>query len=164
MTQGDILKEQGLIVQKFTIKADTDITRGMLYYDDGAGLIVVTAALSALSKVVMATETHVYATDTTDGVPHTVPCVVKGHVIAAKVTSGGVVPILSKLVISATSGKVGIFAAGTGGGAGSASTYYTSAVAAAILTSELVNLEVIGYATAASADADTVQEMFLGAD
>jgi hypothetical protein len=162
VTQGDIVKETGLIIQDFLIKASGDITKGMLYIDDGAGLVAVTAATAAINKPVMALETRVYATDTANGVAHTVPCVVRGNVVAAKVTSGGVVPVLSKLLISATAGKVGIFVAGTAPGGGS-TTYYTTAIDAAILASAIIDLGVVGFATKASVDADTTQEMWLGA-
>ena len=154
MAQGDILKESGLIVETFTMKASTDCVKGQLYCDDGSGggLVTATAALAANNKVVMALETKVYATDTTNGVAHTVPCVVKGNVIAAKVSGSGLAYVNSKLMISGTAGQVTKFVKGT---VSQANTFATATDQTAIDT----NIGVVGYATKLSADADTVQEM-----
>ena len=158
-TQGDILKMDGLIVEKFTMKANTDATKGLLYCDDGSGggLVAATAALAAVNKVVMALEDHDYSEKTS----HVISCVVKGTVAAAKVSGSGLAYVNSKLMISGTAGQVTKFVAGTAPGGGS-STYYTTAIDAAILASAITNIGVVGYATKLTADADTVQEMWLG--
>lgn len=156
MAVGDILKESGLVVETFTMKASIDCTKGSLYCDDGSGgyLVAATAALAAVNKVVMALETKVYATDTANGVAHTVQCVVKGNVIAAKVSGSGLAYVNSKLMISATAGAVTKFVAGD-----VTATVTQSTVNAAAL----VNLGIVGFASKLSADADVVQEMWLGA-
>jgi hypothetical protein len=154
MAVGDILKESGLVVENFTINTSQDIVKGSLYVDNGTGLIPATAALAAVSKVVMALETRVYATDTTNGHPHTVPCVVRGFVVAAKVSGSGLAYKLQRLMISATAGAVTKFVVGDTTGTANQSTINAAA---------LVNLNVVGYATKISTDAEVVQEMFLGA-
>jgi hypothetical protein len=162
MAAGDILKEEGLVVENFTIKASEDIELGELCYDDGNGLLAVTAAAAAGSKVVMALEDRVYATDTTNGHLHTVPCVVRGFVIAQKVSGSGAASKLNKIMVSGTSGEVTKFVQADAP-AGGATQYYQSTQEAALQTNLDLNLGVIGYATKASLDADVVQEMFLGA-
>jgi hypothetical protein len=154
MTAGDILKESGLVVEGFTIKASEDIEKGELCYDDGNGLLAATAATAAVTKVVMALETRVYATDTTNNAGHIVSCVVKGFVIAQKVSGSGAANKLDKLMISGTAGEVAKFVVGDV----TATVNQSTANAAA-----LVNLNVVGFATKLSASGDVVQEMFLGA-
>jgi hypothetical protein len=156
MTLGDILKESGLVVETRTMKASTDCTKGYLYCDDGSGggLVVATPTLAATNKVVMALETKVYATDTTNGVAHTLACVVKGNVVVAKVSGSGLAYVDSKLMISGTSGAVTKFVAGDVTGTVNQSTANAAA---------LVNNGVVGFASKLSADADVVQEMWLGA-
>jgi hypothetical protein len=154
MTAGDILKESGLVVEGFTIKASEDIEKGELCYDDGNGLLAATAAAAAVTKVVMALESRVYATDTTNNAGHIVSCVVQGFVIAQKVSGSGAANKLDKLMISGTAGEVAKFVVGDV----TATVNQSTANAAA-----LVNLNVVGFATKLSASGDVVQEMFLGA-
>ena len=154
MAAGDILKTAGLIVEGFTIKASEDIEKGELCYDDGNGLLAATATVAAITKCVMALETRVYATDTTNAHAHTVPCVVKGFVIAQKVSGSGAASKLDKLMISGTAGEVAKFVAGDVTGTVNQSTANAAA---------LVNLNVVGFATKASASGDLVQEMYIGA-
>ena len=153
MAAGDILKESGLVVESFTIKASEDIEKGELCYDDGNGLLAATAAVAAVSKVVMALETRVYATDTTNGAGHVTQCVVKGIVIAQKVSGSGAASKLDKIMVSGTAGEVAKFVAGD-----VTATVNESTTEAA----NLVNLGVVGFATKASLAADVVQEMYLG--
>jgi hypothetical protein len=57
LTLGDYgLKSALLVVEKMTMKSNTDAVKGKLYADDGAGLVLATAALAAVTKVVMANE------------------------------------------------------------------------------------------------------------
>ncbi|MDT8782524.1 MAG: hypothetical protein IAX22_07785 [Candidatus Bathyarchaeota archaeon] len=151
MAAGDILKEADLVVEQFTVKASEDIEKGELCYDDGNGLLAATAAAAAGTKVVMALEAHDYSEVST----HVISCVVKGFVIAQKVSGSGAASKLDKITISGTAGEVTKFAKGT---VSQANTFATATDQAAIDT----NLEVIGFATKASLDADTVQEMYLG--
>lgn len=149
MAAGDILKEAGLVVEQFTVKSGEDIEKGELCYDDGNGLLAVTATAAAGAKVVMALEDHDYSEQTT----HVISCVVRGFVVAQKVSGSGAAGKLEKLMISATAGEVTKFVAGD-----VTATVNESTVEAA----NLVNLGVVGFATKASLDADVVQEMYLG--
>jgi hypothetical protein len=149
---GDIIKLDGLIVDQFTVKASGDVTKGKLYCDDGSGggLVIATAALSVANKVVMALENHDYSEEST----HIIAAVVKGNVACAKVSGSGLAAKGNKVTMSGTSGECMKFVAGDVTG-----TVNESTVEAALV----VDLAVIGYATKTSTDAETVQEMFLGA-
>ncbi len=149
MAVGEILKEEGLVIEKFLVKANEDIEKGELCYDDGNGILAATKAAAGTSKVVMACEDHDYS----EVSYHYISCVVKGFVIAQKVSGSGATSKLDKLTISATAGEVTKFAAGD-----VTATVNESTVEAA----NLVNLAIIGFATKASLDADVVQEMYLG--
>lgn len=156
MAAGDILKEQLLVVEKFTVKSNEDIEKGEFVCDDGAGIVAATAALAAVSKVMMALEAHDYSEETY----HVVPCVVMGCVEAQKVTGTAVVKG-DKLIIGATAGECNKYVAPdvpTGG----VSTYFTTAIEAAIQANLALMKNEIGHAYAASTDAETTQKLWLG--
>ena len=152
MTLGDILKLETAVINQFTMKSNTDAVKGNLYCDDGSGggLVLATPALAVANKVVMALENHDYSEVST----HKIACVVKGNVIAAKVSGSGLAAQGNKLMISGTAGAVGKFVKGA---VSQANTFATATDQAAIDT----NAGVVGYATKTSVDADVVQEMFL---
>ncbi len=152
MAAGDILYETGLFVKKFTVKANEDIEKGELCYDDGNGVLAATATSAAGGKVIMALEAHDYSEET----QHEISCVVRGFVEAQKISGSGAANALDKLAISATAGEVTKFVKGTAPGA---DTYATTGMQTALDT----NLAVIGHAVEASLDVDTTQKMFLGA-
>jgi hypothetical protein len=85
MAAGDILKEEGLVVEKFTVKNGEDIELGELCYDDGNGLLAASAAAAAGTKVVMALKAHDYSEET----DHEITCVIRGFVEAQKVSGSG---------------------------------------------------------------------------
>ena len=84
MAAGDILKETGLIVEKFLVKENEDVELGELVVDDGNGVLPATKALAAAGKVMMALKNHDYCEVTI----HTIECVV-GCVEALKVSGSG---------------------------------------------------------------------------
>jgi hypothetical protein len=151
MAAGDILYESLLFVKKFKVKANEDIEKGELCYDDGNGILAATAAAAVTGKVVMALETHDYSEKTS----HEIACVVRGFVEAQKVSGSGAANPLDKLTISATAGEVAKFVKGA---VPVADTYATAGMQTALET----NLAVVGHAIEASMDADTTQKMFLG--
>jgi hypothetical protein len=152
MTLGDVLKLKEAIIEQFTVKASGDIVKGNLYCDDGSGggLVIATAALAATNKVVMALEDHDYSETSY----HVISCLTRGKCIAAKVSGSGLAAKGNKLMISGTAGAVGKFVVGDVTGTVNQSTANAAA---------LVNLNVVGYATKTSTDAEVVQEMYLGA-
>lgn len=156
MAVGDILKEQLLVVEKFTVKENEDIEKGEFVVDDGAGIVAATAALSAVGKVMMALETHDYSEEDT----HIITCVVMGCVEAQKVTGTAVVKG-DKIIVGATAGECNKYVA-PDVPAGGVSTYFTSAVEAAIQANLALMKNVIGTAYAASTDAETTQKLWLG--
>ena len=150
MTLGDYgLKSALLVVEKMTMKSNTDAVKGKLYADDGAGLVLATAALAAVSKVVMANEDHDYSEET----DHDISVTVVGLVECAKVAGSGAARKGDKIMISATAGECTKFVAGD-----VTATVNESTVEAA----NLVNLGKIGTAYENSVDADTTQKMWLG--
>jgi hypothetical protein len=150
MTLGDYgLKSALLVVEKMTMKSNTDAVKGKLYADDGAGLVLATAALAAVAKVVMANEDHDYSEES----DHDISVTVVGLVECAKVSGSGAARKGDKIMISATAGEATKFVAGD-----VTATVNESTVEAA----NLVNLGKIGTAYETSADADTTQKMWLG--
>ncbi len=149
MAVGDILKEALLVVETFPVKAGASIAKGELVVDDGAGIVVATAALAAAGKAMMALKASVAA------VPATIECVVVGFVEAKKVAAAGAARKGDKLMVSATAGAVTKFVKGA---MPAADTYNTVAAQAAVDK----NLGVVGTATYTSADADATQKMLLG--
>lgn len=65
MAAGDILKEGGLEVETYTIGSGTDLVKGKIYYNSGSGMVIATTGVKG--PYFMATESRVYATDTTTG-------------------------------------------------------------------------------------------------
>jgi hypothetical protein len=159
MTLGDIFNTQGLKKRKFTMKANIDAVRGKLYCDDGSGggLVLATVALAVANKVVMAYEDHDYS----ECSEHDVDCVEQGYVETAKVSGSGAAAQGNKIMLSATAGEVTKLVAGDAP-AGGASTYYTTTIESGVQAAIDANAGSIGYAVAASLDADTTQKMWLG--
>ena len=150
MTLGDYgLKSALLVVEKMTMKSNTDAVKGKLYADDGAGLVLATAALAAVAKVVMANEDHDYSEET----DHDISVTVVGLVECAKVAGSGLARKGDKIMISATAGECTKFVKGD-----VTATVNESTVQAA----NRINFGKIGTAYETSADADTTQKMWLG--
>ena len=160
MAVGDILKEQLLVVEKFTVKANEDIEKGEIVCDDGSGngLVAATAALiKAGQKAMMALEAHDYSEEST----HVITCVVMGKVTVQKIADSGGVNIGDKVMVSATSGEVTKFVKGdlpTGG----VSTYYTATIESNAQAAVDTNLGIIGTAAEVAADAATEVDIWLG--
>jgi hypothetical protein len=159
LTLGEIFNTQGLKKRKYTMKANTDAVRGKLYCDDGSGggLVLATAALAVANKVVMANENHDYS----ECSEHEIDCIEAGFVEVAKVAGSGAASQGNKIMLSATAGEVTKFTAGDAP-AGGASTYYTTTIESGVQAALDTNAGAIGYAVAASLDADTTQKMWLG--
>ena len=149
MAAGEILKEQLLVVETFTVKADEDIEKGELCIDDGAGIVAATAALAASGKAVMALEAHDYSEES----DHDIECVVVGYVDVQKVSGSGAARKGDKLMISGTAGEVTKFVKADAPAA------YDEA---AIQANYDLNLGVVGTSIEVTVDGDTTQKMLLG--
>ena len=147
MAAGDILKEALLVVETFPVKAGASIAKGELVVDDGAGIVVATAALAAAGKAMMALMASVAA------VPATIQCVVVGFVEAKKVAATGAARKGDKLMVSGTAGAVTKFVKADAPAA------YAEAT---IQANYDLNLGVVGTATETTLDATTTQKMLLG--
>jgi len=102
MTAGDIVKEEGLIVEEFTVKANEDIEKGEVVWNDGNGILA--ASAGDTGPFYVALEDHDYSEETT----HKVRCVVRGMVKAQK-KSGAAIKKGQFVEISSTAGEVQAF-------------------------------------------------------
>ncbi|MEM3677751.1 MAG: DUF2190 family protein [Candidatus Bathyarchaeia archaeon] len=102
MAAGEVAKEEGLVVEKFTVKANQDITKGKIVWNDGNG--VLTAANTAKGPFFVPLEDHVYSEAST----HEVRCVVRGFVRVMK-ASGTAIKKGQYVAISSTAGVVTLF-------------------------------------------------------
>ena len=102
MAAGDILKEAGLIIEEFDVKANEDIEKGEIVVNDGNGILA--AATTHKGPYFMALKAHTYASEST----HKVRCVVAGHVEVQKAADGATKKG-QYAEISATAGEVTLF-------------------------------------------------------
>ena len=103
MAAGDILKEQLLVIEEFTVKADEDIEKGEIVYNDGNGILA--APNTAKGPFMVALEAHDYSEETS----HKVRCGVSGCFEVQKVGAAGGGKKGQFVEISATAGEVQIF-------------------------------------------------------
>ena len=103
MAAGDILKEEGLIIEDFTVKANEDIEKGEIVYNDGNGILA--APNTVTGPYFMALKDHDYSEETT----HKVRCVVSGCVEVQKVSGSGGGKQGQSVMISATAGEVTLY-------------------------------------------------------
>lgn len=61
MTVGDTIKLEGRVIENLTVKANTDIAKGAIVCNDGAGLVPATVALLATKRPYVALEDHDYS-------------------------------------------------------------------------------------------------------
>ena len=134
MAAGSILKEALLVVEEFTVKANEDIEKGEIVYNDGNGILAGTN--TAKGPFMVALEAHVYSEETA----HKVRCGVSGcfEVQKVGVTGGGKKGQFVE--ISATDGEIQIFDYATPGN------WY----------------DVVGEFEEDAADADTTAKIWLG--
>jgi len=102
MTAGDIIKEEGLIVEQFTVKSNEDIEKGEVVYNDGNGIAA--ASAGDTGPFYVALEDHDYSEETT----HKVRCVVRGQVSVQK-KSGNAIKKGQFVEVSSTDGEVDVF-------------------------------------------------------
>jgi len=103
LAAGDILKEEGLVIEEFTVKADENIEKGEIVINDGNGILA--AVATDKGPYFMALKDHTYASETV----HTVRCVVAGHVEVQK-KANGATKKGQYAEISATAGEVSLAA------------------------------------------------------
>lgn len=102
MAVGDIVKEAGLIIEEFTVKANEDIEKGEIVWNDGNGILA--ASAGDKGPFYVALEDHDYSEETT----HKVRCVVQGFVEVQK-KSGNAIKKGQFVEVSSTDGEVDIF-------------------------------------------------------
>lgn len=134
MVAGNILKEEGLIIEEFTVKANEDIEKGEIVYNDGNGILA--ASTSAKGPFFMALKAHDYSEETT----HKVRCVVAGAGVVQKKGASGGGKQGQYVEISATDGEVALFDYATPG----------------------LFSDIVGTLLADAADADTTAKVLLG--
>jgi hypothetical protein len=109
MAAGDILKEQLLVVEEFTVKTDEDIEKGEIVWNDGNGILA--ASAGDKGPFMVALESHDYSEETS----HKVRCGVNGCFEVQKATGGGAGKQGQFVEISATAGEIAIWDYGTPG-------------------------------------------------
>ena len=134
MTAGDILKEQLLVVEEFTVKANEDIEKGEIVYNDGNGILAATN--TAKGPFMMAMQAHDYSAEST----HKIRCVVSGCVEAQKISGSGGGKKGQFVEVSATAGELQLFDYTTPGN------WY----------------DVVGELEEDAADADTTAKIWIG--
>lgn len=102
MAAGDIVKEANLIVEEFTVKANEDIEKGEVVWNDGNGILA--ASAGAKGPFYVALEDHDYSEETT----HKIRCVVRGIVKVQK-AAGAAIKKGQFVEISSTDGEVTVF-------------------------------------------------------
>lgn len=147
MAAGGILKEQLLVVEEFTVKANEDIEKGEIVYNDGNGILA--APNTTVGPFMMALSDHDYSEETV----HKVPCVVMGCVEAQKVSASGGGKKGQRVMISATAGEVTLHVKGDAP---------ASYAEADVQTALDANLRIVGTLSADAADADTSAKIWLG--
>jgi len=85
MAVGDIIKDQNMIVEVFTVKADEDIELGEVVYNDGNGILAATTSVKG--PYFLALHKHTYATSKTEPsdpalAAHDIRCLVAGVGVA----------------------------------------------------------------------------------
>lgn len=109
MAAGDVLKEGLLVIEEFTVKADEDIEKGEVVYNDGNGILAASAGVKG--PFMVALESHDYSEETS----HTVRCGVSGQFEVQKKTGGGAGKQGQFIEISATAGEIALWDYGTPG-------------------------------------------------
>ena len=147
MAAGAILKEALLVIEEYTVKADEDIEKGEIVYNDGAGILA--APAGTIGSYMMATEAHDYSEVAT----HKVKCVKMGCVEVQKVATTGGGKKGQPVMISATAGEVTLFVKGD-----APATYVEADVQTALDT----NLGIVGVLNEDAADADITAKIWIG--
>ena len=102
MTAGEILKEGLLVVEEFTVKADEDIERGEVVWNDGNGILA--ASAGDKGPFMVALEDHDYSEEDAHGVR----CAVSGCVAVQK-KSGNAVKQGQFVEVSSTDGEADVW-------------------------------------------------------
>jgi len=147
VTAGGILKEHLLVIEEYTVKADEDIEKGEIVYNDGGGILA--APSTAVGPFMMALEAHDYSEEAS----HEVSCVLVGCVEAQKVSGSGGGKKGQAVMISGTAGEVTLFVKGD-----APASYDEATVQTALDT----NLGVVGTLAEDAADGDTTAKIWLG--
>lgn len=149
MTVGSILKEQLLVIEEYTVKADEDIEKGEIVYNDGNGILA--APSTAVAPFMMALQSHDYSEETI----HKVACVLVGCIEVQKVSGSGGGEKGQAVMVSGTAGEVTLFVKGTAPGS---DTYATAGMQTALDT----NIGIVGVLAADAEDADTSAKIWIG--
>lgn len=147
MTAGSILKEQLLVIEEYTVKANEDIEKGEIVYNDGNGILA--APSTATGPFMMALESHDYSEEDN----HKVACVLVGCVECQKVSGSGAGKKGQAVMVSATAGEVTLFVKGD-----APASYAEATVQTALDT----NLGIVGVLAADCLDADTSAKVWMG--
>ena len=103
MVAGDILKEGLLVVEEFAVKADEDIEKGEIVYNDGNGILAASAGVKG--PFMVALKAHDYSEET----GHKVRCGVSGCFEVQKVGAAGGGKQGQFVEVSGTAGEIALW-------------------------------------------------------
>lgn len=155
MAAGDILREGLMVVEEVTVKANEDIEKGEIIYNDGAGFLAMpNTAVNA--KAYMALEDHTYATASV----HTIKALLMGKATVQK-KNDVVIKQGQRVMISATAGEITLFVKGAGTTSGDAQ-HYSAAVLAETNLALDTDARIIGNCAKDATETSTTCDVWLG--
>lgn len=156
MAVGDILAEALMVVEKVLVKANADIEKGEVIYNDGNGF------LAAPNSIVNATpyialEAHDYSAAS----EHYIRALPIGKVVVQKI-AGTAIKEGQKVMIGSTDGEVTLYVKGDAP-AGGVSTYYTATIESGVQTALDTNAGlIVGTCAADAGSSDTTVDVWVG--
>jgi hypothetical protein len=154
MGAGRVLKEQLMVIESFTVKANEDIEKGEVVYNDGNGILA--APNTVTGPFMVALENHDYSAET----KHNIECLLVGCIEVQKKT-GAAIKKGQALMVSSTDGEVTLFTKGDAP-AGGASTYYTTTIEAGVQTALDTDIARVGVAQEDAASDSTTVKAWVG--
>lgn len=155
MTVGKALKETLLNVEQVTVKANEDIEKGEVIYNDGSSFLAMPNTVTCC-KAFIAMEAHVYSEET----DHVIRAAQFGYMGVQKVAGVAVVKG-DKAMISSTAGEVTKWTCGSSPWAG-ASSLWSETLYQNLQTALNQNCRVIGTFGEDAGSSVTVAKLWLG--
>lgn len=156
MAAGQVKREALLVVIKGLVKANEDIEKGEVVYNDGNGWLAAPNTV-VNAKLGVALESHDYS----EASEHYIRILIMGCVSVQKI-SGTAIKQGQKVMIGGTTGEVTLFTKGDAP-AGGVSTYYTTTIESGMQTALDKNVGlIVGTAAEDAASAATEIDVWVG--
>lgn len=154
MGAGDIIKEALLVVEKVTVKANEDIEKGEVIYNDGNGFLAAPNTVDE-EKLYIALEAHDYSAVSV----HTIGAAFMGCIEVQKVA--GAIKEGQLVMLSSTDGAVTVYT-GPDAPTGGVSTYYTTTIEAGLQTALDTRGLIVGTCAEDAATGDATVKVWVG--